>query len=254
MISREEFVRLAKARGLAPWQEEKRYVQALVLHALREEGVAMKGGTYLWFFHGLDRFSEDLDYAALGRVDKGMIQRCTDTLGVFGVDAGTKLVKDDRFTLTFRVDARGPLYSGEKSICRVLVEISRREALLRKPAVGRLDEAGYLLPIDLMRGMALEEVAAEKTRALLRRGEARDAYDLWFLLNRKGVSPEMGLVGKKLEFYRQGFTVERLERALEGVARGWSGTLRPMVFGVLPPFADVRRDLVGVFTNVRANG
>ena len=246
MIGREELTRLARARGLSPWQEEKRYLMATVLHALRGEEITMKGGTYLWFFHGLDRFSEDLDFTAVGIVGADVPSRCAESLGVFGIAAGTKVIKDDRLTLSFRVDARGPLYGGELSACRALVEISRREEILLKPVAVRLDEAGYLLPIDLLRGMALEEVAAEKTRALLRRKKVRDAYDLWFLLKRKGVPLERDLVNKKLAFYHQEFAPQDFAKALETAGEGWSRGLKPLVFGEVPGFEEVKARLLAI--------
>ena len=244
MITREEITRLARARGLAPWQEEKRYVQAVVLHALRKERLTVKGGTYLWFFHGLDRFSEDLDFTVTGQVDRGTIEACTETLGLFGMAARAKVIKDDRFTLSFRVDARGPLYTGERSDCRVMVEASRRERVLLRPVGVRLDEAGYLLPIDLLTGMSLEEVAAEKAGALLRRGEARDLYDLWFLLKRKGVLLDRDLVDRKLAFYHQVLTPQAMTRAIGGVEKAWPQGVEPLVFGEVPDFDAVRAVLV----------
>lgn len=248
MIGKDELVSLGKARGLAPWQEEKRYVQALVLHALRSEEMIMKGGTYLWFFHGLDRFSEDLDYTVIGEAGSELVARCAATLGTFGVSAKAKVVKDDRYTLTFRIDAQGPLYSGGQSLCRVLVEASRREKALREPIVVKLDEAGYLLPVDLIRGMALDEVTAEKVRSLLRRQQVRDAYDIWFLLKRKGVHFDEGLTNEKLEFYGQRFTPDDVAAALGRVAKDWSGGLKPLVFGDVPSFDEVREGIVGVLS------
>ena len=254
MIERGELVRLAKARGLAPWQEEKRYVQALALHALRREEMAMKGGTYLWFFHGLDRFSEDLDFTAVGDVGPGTAKACVDSLGIFGVVAEVKAIKDDRFTHTFRIDARGPLYQGEQSLCRVTVEVSRREKLLVGPVSSRLDEAGYLLPVDLIRGMALSEVAAEKARALLRRGEVRDAYDLWFLLKRKKVDLDLALVEKKLGFYGVSLTPMGVAASLEKACTRLTGGLKPLVFGEVPSFEAVRDDItdaLGAWSSMR---
>jgi len=51
------------ASRLKPWQEDKRYVQALVFYALSGWPIIMNGGTYLWFFHGPNKFYDDLDFA-----------------------------------------------------------------------------------------------------------------------------------------------------------------------------------------------
>ena len=64
MIDKNELIEIAKLMGLKPWQQEKPYIQYLTLNSIAEEPLVFKGGTYLWFADGLDRFSEDLDFTA----------------------------------------------------------------------------------------------------------------------------------------------------------------------------------------------
>ncbi|MDE1858609.1 MAG: nucleotidyl transferase AbiEii/AbiGii toxin family protein [Thaumarchaeota archaeon] len=235
---------MAKVRGLSPWQEEKRYVQALVLHALRGEPLVCKGGTYLWLFHGLDRFSEDLDFSARGQIGPKIATVCTDTLGLFGVESSFRPVKDDAYTYSFRLDSRGPLYVGEPDVCRVRVDISRREGVVQRPLTVRLDEPQYLVPIDLVNGMTLEEVLAEKTRALLRRKALRDLYDAWYLLKRKKTVPDWELISRKLTFYGQRFSSSGLARSIEVAGENWEKELGSIVFGAILPYAEVRADVL----------
>ena len=243
MLRREDIARLARVRGLAPWQEEKRYVQAVALYALRRHPLVFKGGTYLWFFHGLDRFSEDLDFTAGGRLPDALVPDALESLRLFGISATAKSIKDDRFVLSFRIDATGPLYVSQSDTCRVRVEISRRENVALEPLENRLDEPGYGLPIDFVRGMALGEVLAEKVRALLRRGEARDLYDLWFLAERKRTGPDRGLVDKKLGFYGERFEVSDFVRAMDGLRGAWDSGLGSVVMGSVPSFSRAKEDL-----------
>ncbi len=60
-------IEIAKLNRLRPWQQEKHYIQSLILNSLSELPLVFKGGTYLWFFHGLKRFSEDLDFTYNGK-------------------------------------------------------------------------------------------------------------------------------------------------------------------------------------------
>jgi predicted nucleotidyltransferase component of viral defense system len=242
LLREEELVRLARLRRLKPWQEEKRYVQALIMYAVSEWPLVMKGGTYLWFFHGLNRFSEDLDYTAAGRVDASRAEEVAEVLSLFGVVSTVKVLKDDEYTLTIRVAARGPLFKSEKDTCYVRLDISRREKPLLKPIPVRLDEPHYGLPLVYIRGMALEEVLAEKLRAVYVRGDPRDVYDAWHLCARLGVPLDLGLLREKLAFYGVELNVEKLLAAVRATGRGWD-MLRPLVFGVLPEHSEVEEAL-----------
>jgi len=161
LLGREDVLRLARARGLRAWQEEKRYVQALLLYSLRRLPLVAKGGTYLWLFHGLNRFSEDLDFTQVGEVKPGDLEEVRLSLELFGVRSTVKVLEDDRFTLTFRVDAWGPLATSDKDLCRVRVDISRREPLRLPPIQVVLDEPFYGIPIVFLKGMDLREFLAE---------------------------------------------------------------------------------------------
>ena len=240
MLTREEILRLARARRLKPWQEEKRYVQALVLYALSEWPIIMKGGTYLWFFHGLNRFSDDLDFSQMGVLKEGP-EDLSLSLELFGLRNRVKVLKEDKYTLTFRVDAWGPLSTSEKDLCRVRVDVSRREEVLLKSIPVKLDEPHYGIPVVFLRGMDLREVLAEKIRAAAVRGAARDLYDSWFLL-RRGIRLDINLLARKLEFYGIEDPSELCTR-LRVIERSWRSELEPAVFGHLPEFQGVYQEV-----------
>jgi len=246
MLDRRKVVELSKLRGLKPWQEEKRYVQSLVVYSLRATDTVMKGGTYLWLFHSLDRFSDDVDYSAtdgLGMNWNQLQRTVTGTLGMFGVRSTAKLVKDDGYTLSFRVDAVGPLYESGHDTCRVYVEISRREKIMLPPTPVKLDEPDYGIPVVFIRGMNLSELAGEKVRAIIKRGMARDVYDLWFLIKRKKVSIYRDIVDKKLGFYGLKFSRERFVSSIEATRSSWEKELRSIVVGELPSPDEILKEV-----------
>jgi len=123
-LTKDELAKLAKARGVRLWQEEKRYAQALVMYSLRNWPIAMRGGTYLWFFHGLNRFSDDLDFTQLEPFEESA-EDLRLALELFGVKNSVKVLKDDDYVLMLRISMAGPLYTSEKDLCHVRVEISR---------------------------------------------------------------------------------------------------------------------------------
>ena len=238
MLREEELIRIARMRRAKPWQEEMRYIQALILYAVADWPLVLKGGTYLWLFHGLNRFSADLDFTASGPVAAGKAAEISGVLKLFGVESETEVLKDDRYTLTLRVAAKGPLYKSDKDVCYVRLDISWREGLLLKPINVKLDEPLYGIPIVFLEGLEPREALAEKIRSFYIRGNARDLYDAWFLL-RKGVKLDMALIEKKLAFYDLRFdstTFFERFRELESV---WERELEPVVFGAVPSIAEV---------------
>ncbi len=245
MLGRDELITLAKRRGLAPWQEEKRYVQALALYSLRDQPLILKGGTYLWFFHGLDRFSDDLDFTQERKIEKSLPNIVELTTGLFGLSCKCKPIKNDLHTISFRADAKGPLYGSASDLSRVYIEISKRDKVQKPVLSAKLDEPLYNLPIIFLKGMDLSEVAAEKVRALMRRKKARDMYDLWYLFKRLRIAFDVELVNKKLSFYKTKFNTDSFESALKETGRDWTREIRPMVLGEPPTHQGALEDILG---------
>lgn len=244
MLSKEELFKLAKIRRLAPWQEEKRYIHAIILYSLSEFPIVAKGGTYLWFFHGLNRFSEDLDFTAEEELTEDIVKNVGETLRLFGILNETKIIKNDRYTFSFRIGARGPLYRVEKDTCYVYIEISRREKILSKGIPVKLDEPLYGIPIIYLRGMSLDEVLSEKIRAITVRGTARDLYDTWYLLKKKMIKPNLNLINKKLYFYNRSFDKNVFCNKVDKMEKYWYQELKPIVIGTLPEFQEVRNEVL----------
>ncbi len=211
-------------------------MQCLVLYALSEVDALLKGGTYLWLFHALNRYSEDLDFTLGVEVGEDLQERVVKTVELFGVVSYTKAVKDDPYTYSFTLHARGPLYSYNRSVCHVRVDMSRREKPLLQHILVTLNEAKYGIPPVGLQGMSLEEVVTEKIRAILRRNAARDVYDTWFLIERLGVRVNTELVNAKLSFYNSTFSPTQLIDKVEAHREQWEAELRPLIFGEPPSF------------------
>ena len=64
MLTKEEIKRFAKLNKIKPYQQEKHYIQTLILRSIYSEyDLVFKGGTALMFTKDLPRFSEDLDFS-----------------------------------------------------------------------------------------------------------------------------------------------------------------------------------------------
>ena len=241
MIDRETLARIAKLNNLRPWQQEKHYVQTLVLTSLSEHPVVFKGGTYLWFFHGLNRFSEDLDFTTSGETPKEIDRTISENLRMFGVDNSVMRVSDDERSFSFRISAKGPLNTSSIDLCYVYVEVSKREKTIMKPLSVELNVEPYKLPVKILSGMALDEVASEKIRAICTRNRARDVYDLFYLIEKKGVNFDANIANEKLKYYRMDFNSALLGKKVKERKKSWKQELGPTVFGGLTDFESVAK-------------
>jgi len=225
---------------MRPWQQEKHYIQALILSSLADEPLVFKGGTYLWFFHGLRRFSEDLDFTAIGAIHDDLPIRVSRDLALLGVENNVKDVESNNAGVSFRVAAKGPLNTGEKDIYYVYVEISKREKVIMKSMSVKLDIPAYQMPIKVISGMALDEVAAEKVRAIMSRNKARDVYDLYYLIKEKGVKFNLDLTNRKLAYLSKSFSREELIEELNKKEDIFERELKGILFVKPPDFNEAK--------------
>jgi Uncharacterized conserved protein len=172
---------------------EKDYILSLVLLILSNLEVSskmvFKGGTAIKkIYYPEARFSEDLDfnYFDISVVD---IKKAVDSIPSIDIfkSATFTRIKDEnevKDAYSCRVNYTGPL-DYENS---VKLDFSGKDRLLRKMVYKPIID-GYRLQ-DTVRGkliqtMNLEEILAEKCRALMMRSMPRDLYDIWFLLEKK---------------------------------------------------------------------
>jgi predicted nucleotidyltransferase component of viral defense system len=89
----------------------------------------------------------------------------------------------------------------------------------------------------IISSMALGDIFAEKVRALLVRGMARDLYDLWFLLG-KGVEPDLELINMKLGLYGRVYSHEDMVEGIAALEGSWEKDLGALL-GVDIPYGTV---------------
>ena len=181
---------------------EKDYVLGWVLAAIaRHDETAgtwiFKGGTCLkTCYFETYRFSEDLDFTLLPEADYGvealvaLLREITeiahDLSGItFPQEAVAVIPRKDKLgrqTFQAKIGYRGPLMRPD--VPRILFDLTRHEPVLSEPEERPIfhpypDE---LPPETAISAYSIEELFAEKTRALLERTRPRDLYDVVFLL------------------------------------------------------------------------
>ena len=214
MINQRDLRARAAEWGLRDDVVEKDYVLGWVLAGIGTEpalrdGRVFKGGTclkkcYLETF----RFSEDLDFtilpsgptesqAVLDHLD-GMLRRIGHDSGIDFAIRGPRIRVRPNRSLEARIYYRGPRQTPSPASIRL--DLTRDEIVARPPVLRPIQ---HLYPDDLsdpatVRCYSLEEVCAEKIRALGERGRPRDLYDVVFLLDHPALADHADLVQSTL--------------------------------------------------------
>ena len=239
MIDSLRLKEISKLFGMRPWQQEKHYLQSLILSIISDLPIVFKGGTYLWMFHGLKRFSEDLDFTSRGDVRHDFHEFVSRSIRLYGYENEVKIIKSNEHGISIRFLIEGPLHKNDKNRCVIYVEISGREKTILPGIPLKLDFPQYDIPVKNLSGMNLDEVGSEKVRAILTREKARDIFDLYFLIRQKEIKLDTELINKKLTYYGKRFDSNQFMQELKSRGSLYSKTLQPLIFGEMPDFDEV---------------
>jgi len=262
-----------------PWEVlERDYLLSWILAGLcrvecLRKTLVFKGGTALKkCYFGTYRFSEDLDFSTLegapaGKaLEEAVKDSCQAAAMLLDEYAPVEIVCE-------RYTEKAPHPAGQEAFAvrcrfpwqrqlhnRVMVEISSDEPVL-KPVQERQVIHEYGEPLHVtMQVYALEEIIAEKLRAILQhvqtleqrgwaRSRARDYYDLWRVLGAYGKQLDLSrfpsFLGQKCAVRAVSFSGPEdffQEPMLSHVKRTWKQWLGPLV-PTLPPFDTVIGEL-----------
>jgi len=194
MIKPGEIQNKARKIGVRDQQIEKDYIlswilQGIAQHEQLSKAIVFKGGTVLKKVYFEDyRFSEDLDFTLLDKDIKNeqIFEWFTEVFEYIQDEANIPLEiidnnKHEDGGINFYISYLGPL-GGLGANKRVKVDISRSEQLQFEPVIkdtflGYTDQVEHQLLC-----YPLEEVLVEKLRSVMQRMQARDLYDIWYLL------------------------------------------------------------------------
>lgn len=274
-------IRLQEARKRlgTPWEIlERDYILSWILAGishvrLLEDTLVCKGGTALKkCYFGEYRFSEDLDFSGLRGVPTGEVmesairEACNMAVNLLEEYAPVR-IEFERYTErdphpkgqeAFTIHAQLPWQ--RKPQTRVMIETAIDEKIF-KPVKKRtiIHEYGEHLKVEVL-VYALEEIVAEKLRAILQhverlqargwsRSRARDYYDLWRIFstyrNQLDLSGFSSFLQDKCEVRKVSFKGPEdffQKKMLEYVEKSWDQWLGPLV-PELPAFATVIGEL-----------
>jgi len=206
VIAKQDILERAREWNLRPDVVEKDYVLGWVLAAVASHDEAsalwvLKGGTCVKkCFVETYRFSEDLDFSLLPEaaykeeelreILRSVTQIAHELSGIEFDSAalGVRQRRDPLGRVTFegKIGYRGPL--AVPGPPRILFDLTQHEPIVDEP-VRRAILHPYpdALPEDaLVQTYSIEELLAEKTRALIERSRPRDLYDVVYLVENVG--------------------------------------------------------------------
>lgn len=245
MLDRNELEKFASMLGFTIWQAERDYLQHLFLIFMSKkvsDELVFKGGTALQKAYGLNRFSIDLDFTEKRGLPADLFERIKGDFINFGFKADFSGEKNkNAFNIRFKV--QGPLYKGTENTLVVLrVEISLREKPVLKPETREIFPAYTDLQPYVINVMPLEEMMAEKARAILTREKARDIFDLKFLLG-KGVKMDKEMVKQKIKDYDASFSYKAFADALNKAEKSWQPEMGQLL-AAPPEFKSVKKEIL----------
>lgn len=247
MITKDELKNTIKLTNLSLGNAEKDYILECLLFSISkiQRSLVFKGGTALYKFYNLNRFSEDLDFDLIdGKFDiNKLVSNIKSNLELIGMKRTIEDVKNHGKEINVKFSIRGPLYNGSKeSMTRVTLNLSKRERPKNTNEhllIGNYQE----LPSFNILVLDVEEIAAEKIRCILTRDKPRDVYDLWFLY-KKGITINLSLVNLKLKICKLKFNLKGFHIKLSEKEKMWKLDLRDLISGNLPDFKLVESDLI----------
>ncbi len=199
MIKPGEIQQKAREVGVRDQQIEKDYILSWILkgvahHEKLSKAIVFKGGTVLKKIYFEDyRFSEDLDFTLLNsEITNEQIFEWFNEVFVYAKEEANiplAIIDNNEHEdggINFYISYTGPL-GGMGSNKKVKVDISRSEQLEYAPVMKDVIVGYSDIEEHQLLCYPLEEVLVEKMRTVMQRMQARDFYDIWFLLEQHGM-------------------------------------------------------------------
>jgi predicted nucleotidyltransferase component of viral defense system len=258
MIKPGEIQQRANAVGVRDQQIEKDYILSWILfgiakHEQLSKGIVFKGGTVLKKVYFEDyRFSEDLDFTLLNaEISNEQIFSWFKEVFEFIKDEANiplDIIDNNEHEdggINFYISYIGPL-GGQGNNKRVKVDISRSEQLVFEPVMNDVIIGYTDLKEHQLLCYPLEEVLVEKMRSVMQRMQARDFYDIWYLLEEHEMDADFYISEfeakcKSKDLKHTDFS-KKLDERLPQYKGRWKSSMSEQIKD-LPDFEQVEREV-----------
>ena len=232
--------KLARKQKVPIGTMEKDYAVTGILFLISQfskiDRMAFKGGTALKKVHCPDsRFSEDIDFTCMYDVSEELHSLLDDKK------------KDLDFVITHI--RKAPTHKDSRKLKvsylgytnhpnSVGIDLSLRGDIQQKPRSFKAVHSYSAIPAFNITSMTIEEIMAEKVRAVVHSRAPRHLYDLNYLLTKQiPLNPKM--VRDKMALYGEDFDIEKFRKSADKMKEDWIPDLRSFLSQALPPFDDV---------------
>lgn len=258
MIKPSEIQQKARDAEVRDQQIEKDYVLSWILKGIAQHKelsklIVFKGGTVLKKIYFEDyRFSEDLDFTLLDNntTNELIFSFFRETFAYVKEEANIPLDIIDNNEhedggINFYISYVGPL-GGQGNNKSVKVDISRSEQLVFAPVM----KSAFIDYSDLEEHQLLcyplEEVLVEKMRSVMQRMQARDYYDIWYLLEQHGMDIDFYTTEFKTKCSSKNLSAldfhKKLSERIPQYKARWKNSLQDQIKD-LPDFEQVEREV-----------
>jgi len=231
MITENQLKETWAGSHLTDRMQNRHYIECCALFVLDDYPFVFRGGTCLWFFYGLPRFSEDLDFTPTIRYDPRTFpeefitevhDRLQDRLGIENNLEYRGFYQKQTFS--FVVNAKGPYFHPTRrwnGFEAVDIHVSYKDRAVIEPIPMVLSHEGYDIPRMIVSCMDQHEVVAEKTEAIFGREKPRDVFDLWYMITRYDIPFDMSLINIKLAKKKFVYTIKKFAERVEAKRALW---------------------------------
>ena len=239
MVSKDEIIAIAKKEKLPLGIIEKDFILTFTLKKIYESELknklVFKGGTALHKLYLHKRMSIDLDFTELGSVDIDKLKKLIEDKEI------NSKIKDINETKNSTKIVLGYTSALEYKN-NIIIDISKRE----KPILSLIDKkmkSYYFKGIEILT-FQLEELIAEKIRAIIQRNKPRDYLDIYYILNKKDfdIKKSFEIAKRKLKDDNDILDTKRIFNDLDTVRSLWEQDLREILPNI-PNFDTVIKKL-----------
>ncbi|HPG08344.1 MAG TPA: nucleotidyl transferase AbiEii/AbiGii toxin family protein [Saprospiraceae bacterium] len=265
MIKPGEIQNKARVVGVRDQQIEKDYILSWILQGIAQhehlsKTLVFKGGTVLKKVYFEDyRISEDLDFTLLNNeISNDKIFKWFAEVFEYVLEEANislEIIDNNEHEdggINFYISYIGPL-GGSGANKKVKADISRSETLVFEPIKHKVfleytDQEDHELLC-----YPLEEVLVEKMRSVMQRMQARDFYDIWYLLEIHGMDVEFCVAEFRTKCESKGIDPaefhNKLEQRLPQYEGRWQSSMADQIKD-LPDFGTVERQVMRHFNKI----
>lgn len=220
MLEQETINKLSKELKIAPEFIVREAWEVIILKELFEQKWAkrliFKGGTALRLAYQSPRFSVDLDFSVLAKINPKDFFSFLDNLEKKYSELEIVDQKDKFYTLYAQIRINESFLSRSFSI---KIEISKRKNQFKKNEYLPKILKTSIYPLEILcNTAALEKIYQDKINAVRSRQAPRDLFDLWYLsekLNKSFKPPKTKLTEKEIKSELHKFLPKNYQKAAE---------------------------------------